>query len=781
MKALGIALVLLACGESQAQAMRQRAQFRNCGFVDPRMCGRAAIPAPPPLFQFQPSTPGSAAQCTGAALTGTAGQTITFTRATVATCKKGDTTIVGLTSGQPGLESDGLRLEPAATNKVDTSEDLSGGSWNLTGTTLSVNSTLAPDGTMTADTMLDDNTNGLHRAYQGIPSDGSANYTFSVYAKAGTYHFLKVLGSQTAIDAVFDLSNGTYSGQGNATYYGIEPAGNGFYRMWVGKNDSAPGFYQLFMGDTALHARNGYAGSTAGTVIIWGAHVESLGSTVYPSSYIKTTGTAVTRNLAKASFPNPLKDADASWCVRVKATPNWTIWTKGNVSGLFMIGTTQAAADTADAWVGTDGKVLFHVYDHAGSGSVKTFTATNALSDGQHDLRFCDTAGTLTAFDGISSLAGAVTGAGTGQITTQPATVYMGSTNATNILMGRILDVCIINTSTGCVSGALSQLSLPSAGAGLLASNFMPREPEWCVRGAFAANAEIAGAGTLAAANSWTFAGSGGALVSTVVDFTGASRTRTGTATFSGTHTARVCNKRGEQFLFLDDVPQLATLTDSTGIGLIDVQPANIRADATACVSRDWSVCGSAPKEVAVLGDSLATAPGTTTPWPIQLDGLLPSTWDVRNYAVGGTTFAQMLASQWSLGKQSHAWRYVVVFGGINDIAGGATGANAYADLLTLMQDIEGTGATVILITPTPWKHDTLTTWSSGKQTEFNALITAMKASGRLYYDANPVFEDPNEQYALLSTYNIALADGVHLSNSAQPIVAAGVYAQMTL
>lgn len=170
--------------------------------------------------------------------------------------------------------------------------------WVLTGSTVVANAVMAPDGTMTADNLVEDTSTGVHSVYQtsGTVTAGST-FTWSVYLKAAgrTQAMVQLNQSSNSVEAIVNLSNGTivsYAGAGAWTgaTATITPAPNGFYRVSV---------TATAVGSTTVTAQVlGYNGTTdsytgLGTtaLVAWGAQLE-LGSV--STSYIPTTTTAVT-------------------------------------------------------------------------------------------------------------------------------------------------------------------------------------------------------------------------------------------------------------------------------------------------------------------------------------------------------------------------------------------------------------------------------------------------------------------------------------------------------
>jgi hypothetical protein len=131
----------------------------------------------------------------------------------------------------------------AIKNLLTYSQQFDNAAWTKTsGLTIIPNSTLAPDGTLTADTVTGNgvSTGYLERSYSYTTG---VTYVFSVYAKANTTSTINILlygtnfnSGSTNVGRQFTLSNGTTTTLGgtvNPSSYGIIDCGNGWYRCWI--------------------------------------------------------------------------------------------------------------------------------------------------------------------------------------------------------------------------------------------------------------------------------------------------------------------------------------------------------------------------------------------------------------------------------------------------------------------------------------------------------------------------------------------------------------------
>ena len=182
-----------------------------------------------------------------------------------------------------------LLLEPQRTNEVTYSEDYSSGSWVKSNTTTIANDTISPRGTQDA-SKIHPNSNGNYRHIRNNSFNPSSGlYTFSIFAKAGELDHLVLIdydGSGIGID--FDLTNGVATDNATSPFdsFSMTDVGDGWYRCLATATDMY--FYWILSDNGGLSVT---ANGTDG-LYIWGAMAET-GS--FPTSYIPTTGTSVTR------------------------------------------------------------------------------------------------------------------------------------------------------------------------------------------------------------------------------------------------------------------------------------------------------------------------------------------------------------------------------------------------------------------------------------------------------------------------------------------------------
>jgi hypothetical protein len=184
-------------------------------------------------------------------------------------------------------------VEDCPWNLAEYSEDLSNGVWSTTLATITANATTAPNGTLTADKLVEDTSNNIHRVGQGsISVESGQIYTFSFYAKAGERNELelqRINTSGTVFNSIStttaNLTLGTLTVGSNVTASSIESVGNGWYRISVSLTAIATGSGGVNIG-LMKNGNVSYLGDGTSGAFIWGAQL-NIGATAKP--YFPTT------------------------------------------------------------------------------------------------------------------------------------------------------------------------------------------------------------------------------------------------------------------------------------------------------------------------------------------------------------------------------------------------------------------------------------------------------------------------------------------------------------
>ena len=152
--------------------------------------------------------------------------------------------------------------------------------------TISANSTTAPDGTITADKLVEDGTvSNTHACYFTATTVVGTVYTYSVYVKAAERTWI-MLGHSGKL-ASFNLSTGVLGTVDAGATATITPDTNGFYKCSISL--AATGTSTLCLSYLASgNNTNSYNGDGVSGVYIWGAHLEiGTTATTYNSTTVK--------------------------------------------------------------------------------------------------------------------------------------------------------------------------------------------------------------------------------------------------------------------------------------------------------------------------------------------------------------------------------------------------------------------------------------------------------------------------------------------------------------
>ena len=230
-----------------------------------------------------------------------------FTRASTATYCGSDGLIKTAAVNAPRLNynpenlSSGpvLQLESAATNLITYSDQLDNAAWAKTRSSIIANAATAPDGTSTADKLVEDSTaSNTHKLdINTITISNGTYYTLSVYVKAGERTSVELLIEDAGVSgATFNLSNATITAPTSSAVTNvsstakIEQLANGWCRCSIIRLSAATtGYYSIRLVNTTTT----YTGGGTSGLFIWGAQLES-GSVA--TSYIPTATVAVTRS-----------------------------------------------------------------------------------------------------------------------------------------------------------------------------------------------------------------------------------------------------------------------------------------------------------------------------------------------------------------------------------------------------------------------------------------------------------------------------------------------------
>jgi hypothetical protein len=282
------------------------------------------------------------------AATKNVGPLVTFTRASSATYVGSDGLIKTAAVNEPRFDHDpttgeslGLLVEEQRTNLVVRSEEFDNAGWGRSGATLptvTANTSVAPDGTTTADLWTRAITGSNFISQAPAKAASAIQYTFSVFVKqsVGNFCALRCQGTfPNKVDVVFNISSGTISTAATVaggTFTGpsasITAYPNGWYRLTVTATSDTALIYQCiasFSSNGVLIDGVDSVSNSAG--LLWGAQLEAG---AFPTSYIPTTTAAATRSadvasITGANFSSWYRQDEGTVFADVVSAPNNTI------------------------------------------------------------------------------------------------------------------------------------------------------------------------------------------------------------------------------------------------------------------------------------------------------------------------------------------------------------------------------------------------------------------------------------------------------------------------
>ena len=346
--------------------------------------------------------------------------------------------LVTFTRASSGTYVDSQGVIRTATTNLQTNSENIASLGTLTGSTVTSNTIVAPDGQTTADKLIEDTSTGGHQV-SGISISwlGNTTYTVSVYAKADTRTVLTVaFGTasnwvNSSRTAAFNLSNGTVSStSGTPLVASIQALPNGWYRCVVSATTVAAPVASTLVLQLNNGSTTSYTGDGTSGLFLWGAQLEQS-STV--GEYIPTTSTI---NSAPRFDHNPTTGeslgllveeartnlsqqsdnfADVYWaktdCTitsNESTAPDGTLtadlWTNTATPGVVQNNLTKDAAVrtyTGSLWVKSNVTVFTLSIDAgttANRGRVVFNLSNGTLTSTLNDGAFTNTSGTITAY-----------------------------------------------------------------------------------------------------------------------------------------------------------------------------------------------------------------------------------------------------------------------------------------------------------------------------------------------------------------------------------------------
>ena len=203
----------------------------------------------------------------------------------------------------------GLLIEASKSNLLTYSQLFSDVVWIKTNANITDNALTSPSGSVDAGKMIETTATGQHWMRQEKTVVANTAHTVSLYAKAGERDKIRFGILNNALSsgafAQFNLTTGVISGQttaGTATNitYSMVAAGNGWYRCAVTAIvDASSTVITPFIGILDASGNASYTGDGTSGFYAWAGQMEAG---AFPTSYIPTTTTSLTRNADVATM-----------------------------------------------------------------------------------------------------------------------------------------------------------------------------------------------------------------------------------------------------------------------------------------------------------------------------------------------------------------------------------------------------------------------------------------------------------------------------------------------
>ncbi|CAB4155016.1 hypothetical protein UFOVP653_59 [uncultured Caudovirales phage] len=278
---------------------------------------------------------------------------ITFTRSTTGTRFNKSGLIETVAINAPRFDYNpvtlapmGLLVEEQRANLMTYSADFTNAIWAIGdngGAVVTADTDTAPDGTVSADTLNDNNASAILGRKNGIATtSGTSVYTASIFIKKNTSNCASIrvqLSGGTAVTGELVVNTATGAAQWrtgvSGTSFTSTQINNGWFRYSVSITDNASSNNSL-----SVEVRPAFASTysptidlaATGSIFAWGGQVE-VGS--FATSYIPTTTVSVTRAadlavMTGTSFSNWYSQSAGTFIIEFQSITNGKNSTGGN-------------------------------------------------------------------------------------------------------------------------------------------------------------------------------------------------------------------------------------------------------------------------------------------------------------------------------------------------------------------------------------------------------------------------------------------------------------------
>lgn len=333
----------------------------------------------------------------------------------------------------------GLLSEPAATFLDTYSEQFDNAEWTKIRCSITANAAIAPDGTMTADKLVEDTANNSHYVIKNTTVTAGGTYTFSCYLKKSERNVvaLEAYNGSAYPAAYFNLTSGTKGSVDAALTSYMEDVGSGWYKCSITFTMVSGTSCSCFVLLSTADLTQSYTGDGTSGLYIWGA---KLYAGTGPTSYLPTVASGVTRAADVCTV-------DLTKLTR-NGSPLWT-GTEGTIVVDFVFGSKLAASWPVSISDGTSNNYIACLSSSGSvllSNCVSSGVAQASISHGAASaFSRCKMAFAFASNSFGSSLSGGSVITDTSGSIPVVNTLTVGGLNAVNPLSGHIRSVQLYN------------------------------------------------------------------------------------------------------------------------------------------------------------------------------------------------------------------------------------------------------------------------------------------------------------------------------------------------
>ena len=169
-------------------------------------------------------------------------------------------------------------------NLLTFSEQFDNAAWTKSATTVTANATTAPNGTTTADSLLETATTAAHAIFEAVSVTSGASYQWTGYVRANGRTRIRLVCAATSavLTADYNISAITATVAAGSGTVSIESIGSGWFRLFATATATATGtgYWQANLLDD--NGNLSYLGDVTKGMFLWGADLRLAADAAYP-------------------------------------------------------------------------------------------------------------------------------------------------------------------------------------------------------------------------------------------------------------------------------------------------------------------------------------------------------------------------------------------------------------------------------------------------------------------------------------------------------------------